>query len=66
MEEKNDFMTPDEFEQAMKAIAKRYEDDEYDEELCHYYMDCLMRDTLDKLGYTAGIDIFINTPKWYA
>jgi len=51
MEEKNDFMTPDEFEQAMKAIAKRYEDE---------------RDTLDKLGYTAGIDIFINTPKWYA
>jgi hypothetical protein len=56
-------MSPKEFTKKMKEIAKKYEGDE---EAVHAKMDELMCDTLTKLGYGDGVDIFIETDKWYA
>lgn len=59
-------MTPEEFKQKMAdAYRQHYEIDD-DEEVVHITMDCIMCDLLRSLGYGEGIDIFNNTPMWYA
>lgn len=47
----------------MRAILLEHEDDE---EVCHEKMDELMCETLRDLGFGEKVDIFENTPKWYA
>lgn len=59
-------MKPDEFEQKMLEIKKKYYEEENDEEVCHAEMDDLICLLLRKLGYGKGVDIFCTTPKWYA
>ena len=54
-------MTPEEFAEAMKEIA---ESD--DPECAHSYMDDLMCQFLDDLGYEEGVKIFLDAEKWYA
>lgn len=51
------------FAERMRAIRLEYEDDE---EACHRKMDNLMCATLRTLGYGEGVDIFLDTPKYYA
>ena len=51
------------FAERMRAIRLEYEDDE---EVCHRKMDDLMCTTLRTLGYEEGVDIFLDTPKYYA
>lgn len=59
-------MPPEEFKQAMAdAYHQHYEIDD-DVEVVHCIMDGIMCDLLRDLGYGEGIDIFDNTPKWYA
>lgn len=51
------------FAEQMRVIRYSHQDDE---EICHTLMDDLMCETLRSLGYEKGIDIFEETPKWYA
>lgn len=59
-------MTPEEFAQRMKDTYEHFWVEKEDEELVHGAMDDLMCNLLRQLGYSEGIDIFENTPKWYA
>lgn len=56
-------MTPEEFALEMSEIKENYN---YDQENCHFMMDCTMCDLLRELGYEDGVDIFASTEKWYA
>lgn len=51
------------FKEAMSNIRQKYGDDA---EGCHKAMDILMCETLTKLGYGEGVEIFMNSKKWYA
>lgn len=53
-------LTPEEFCDAMKAIAERQ-----DLEECHIAADDLMTSLLAQLGYGKGVDIFDDMPKYY-
>lgn len=46
----------------MRRIAKK----KTDEEMCHIEMDDYICDVLRQLGFEDGVEIFMNTPKWYA
>jgi hypothetical protein len=59
-------MTPKEFAQRMKDAYEYFWVEKEDEECVHADMDNIMCDLLRQLGYGEGIDIFENTPKWYA
>lgn len=59
-------LTPEEFEEKMLLIKKRFYDEADDEEVCHMKMDDEMCVLLSSLGYSKGIDIFENVHKWYA
>lgn len=59
--EKSRCMTPEEFAEAMKEIAEGN-----DPECVHSYMDDLMCQLLDDLGYEEGVNIFLDAEKWYA
>ena len=59
-------LTPEEFKQKMKDAYDKYWTEKEDEEAVHDVMDGIMCDLLRQLGYGEGIDIFENTPKWYA
>lgn len=52
----------DSFTAAMREAYRAYGDDEY----VHGVMDNIMCETLDRLGFTEGVEIFDETPKWYA
>lgn len=52
-------LTPDEFAAAMAKLSGR------DAESRHMAMDSLMAQTLRRLGYEAGVEVFDNTCKWY-
>ena len=68
-EEKNPetpILTPEEFEEKMFLIKKRFYDEAGDKEVCHMKMDDEMCALLSSLGYGKGIDIFESTDKWYA
>ena len=51
------------FTNAMREAYRAYGDDE---ELVHGVMDGIMCETLDRLGFTEGVKIFDEAPKWYA
>lgn len=53
----------DSFTAAMREAYRKYGDDE---EIVHSTMDGIMCDTLDRLGFTEGVEIFNKAPKWYA
>ena len=52
-----------EFTAAMQEAYRKYGDDE---EIVHSVMDGIMCETLEKLGFAKGVEIFDETPKWYA
>ena len=51
------------FRAAMREACQKYRDDE---EIVHSMMDGIMCETLDRLGFTEGVEIFNEAPKWYA
>lgn len=51
------------FTEAMREAYQKYRDDE---EIVHSMMDGIMCETLDRLGFTEGVEIFNEAPKWYA
>lgn len=51
------------FTEAMQEAYQKYGDDE---ETVHSMMDGIMCETLDSLGFTEGVGIFDEAPKWYA
>lgn len=53
----------DSFTAAMREAYRAYGDDE---ERVHGVMDGIMCETLDRLDFTKGVEIFNETPKWYA
>lgn len=53
----------DSFTAAMREAYRKYGDDE---EIVHSTMDGIMCDTLDRLGFTEGVEIFNEASKWYA
>ena len=64
--EKNVVVTQDmvdAFTEEMQEAYKKYGDDE---EIVHSMMDGIMCETLDRLGFTEGVEIFNEAPKWYA
>lgn len=64
--EKNVVVTQDmvdAFTEGMQEAYKKYGDDE---EIVHSMMDGIMCETLDRLGFTEGVEIFNEAPKWYA
>lgn len=64
--EKNVVVTQDmvdAFTEKMQEAYKKYGDDE---EIVHSMMDGIMCETLDRLGFTKGVEIFDEAPKWYA
>lgn len=56
-------MTPEKFKEEMAMVERVYNDDP---ETMHEKMDYLMANTLRKLGYGDGVDIFDRVTKWYA
>lgn len=59
-------MTPEEFKQAMADAYHYWWEVEHVQEYVHRIMDDIMCDLLRSLGYGESIDIFNNTPMWYA
>ena len=53
----------DVFTAEMQEAYRAYGDDE---EIVHSMMDGIMCETLEKLGFTEGVEIFNEAPKWYA
>ena len=53
----------DTFTAEMQEAYKKYGDDE---EIVHSVMDGIMCETLEKLGFAKGVEIFNEAPKWYA
>jgi hypothetical protein len=56
-------MTKEEFYYEMLQLKEQYGDYE---ELFHSLADDLMCNLLVELGYEAGVDVFLETPKWYS
>lgn len=64
--EKNVVVTQDmvdAFKEEMQEAYQKYGDDK---EIVHSMMDDIMCETLDRLGFTEGVEIFNEAPKWYA
>lgn len=59
-------MTPKEFYEEMLLIKKECLDERDDKELVHVTMDNLMCKLLEELGYGDGVEVFRDTPMWYA
>lgn len=53
----------DTFTAEMREAYQKYGDDE---EIVHSMMDSIMCETLEKLGFEKGVEIFNEAPKWYA
>ena len=53
----------DAFTAEMQKTYKKYGDDE---EIVHSMMDGIMCETLEKLGFAKGVQIFNEAPNWYA
>lgn len=53
----------DTFTTEMWEAYQKYGDDE---EIVHIMMDGIMCETLEKLGFAEGVEIFNEAPKWYA
>lgn len=56
-------VTPEQFKQAMQKLANKFGGDE---EAFHAEADDLICNTLEKLGFKDGIEIFRKQPKWYS
>ena len=56
---------PKAFEEIMQGIVDRYKADN-DIEQAHILADKLMCETLESLGYSTGVEVFRELPKWYA
>ena len=59
-------MTKEEFDQKMKEIEDKFNDETYDEEKAHYEADNLLMECLVSLGYINGVARFDRLPKWYS
>lgn len=61
-------INPEEFAKEMKNLQEKLntEDLYFEKEQVHKEMDNLMCELLIELGYEKGINIFKDTPKWYA
>lgn len=65
-------VTPEQFSKEMKRLYDRFystspfEPLQEDHERVHGLMDDIMCKTLISLGYSEGVSIFYDTPKWYA
>ena len=57
------FLDPGVFADRMREAAIRNKDDE---EIAHVQMDGLMCELLKILGYGEAVEVFDETPKWYA
>lgn len=51
------------FTAEMQEAYRKYGDDE---EIVHSMMDGIMCETLEKLGFAKGVEIFNEASKWYA
>ena len=51
------------FTAEMQEAYRKYGDDE---EIVHSMMDGIMCETLEKLGFAKGVEIFNEAPKWDA
>jgi hypothetical protein len=56
-------MTKEEFYHKMLAIEEQYGGDQ---EKFHLEADTLICNLLIELGYGQGVEIFLDTPVWYA
>lgn len=56
-------MTPKEFEEEIVRIMERYPNDP---EATHAECDDLMCKVLKQLGYSAGVELFEDSERWYA
>ena len=56
-------ISPKEFAKDMERIVA---DKDWDREVMHELMDDLMCDVLKSLGYRSGVEVFLDTDKWYA
>ena len=59
-------MTKEEFYHKMLAIEETYACALDDKEGFHTEADKLMCNLLIELGYDQGVEVFLDTPKWYA
>ena len=64
--ENNIVVTQDMIESFTAAMREAYRAYGDDEERVHGVMDGIMCETLDRLGFTEGVEIFDKTLKWYA
>ena len=59
-------MTKEEFYHKMLALKEEYIDEKDDKEDFHIKADDLMCNLLIELGYGQGVEVFLDTPVWYA
>ena len=64
--ENNIVVTQDMINSFTAAMQEAYRVYGNDEERVHGVMDGIMCETLDRLGFTKGVEIFEEAPKWYA
>lgn len=64
--EKNVVVTQDMFDAFTAKMQEAYKKHGDDEEIVHSMMDGIMCETLEKLGFAKGVEIFNEAPKWYA
>lgn len=64
--ENNIVITKDMIETFTAEMQEAYQKYGDDEEIVHSMMDDIMCETLDRLGFTKGVEIFNEAPKWYA
>jgi len=68
LDETQPALTPEEFAEEMKrlSVGGDRHSRSFDPEEGHVEMDKLLCKVLVKLGYSAGVEIFKKSPKWYA
>ncbi len=64
--ENNIVVTQDMIDAFTTEMQKAYQKYGDDEEIAHSMMDGIMCEILKKLGFAKGVEIFNETPKWYA
>ena len=62
----NIVVTQDMINSFTAAMQEAYRVYGNDEERVHGVMDSIMCEILDRLGFTKGVEIFNEAPKWYA
>ena len=64
--ENNIVVTQDMIDTFTTEMQEAYQKYGNDEEIVHSMMDGFMCETLDRLGFTEGVEIFDKATKWYA